>query len=442
VKRTLLNQLNRWKNTPKRKPLILRGARQVGKTYLLKEFGKKSFKETHYLNFEKDESLKAIFEKDLNPIRILNELQFKMGVQINLESDLVIFDEIQQCPKALTSLKYFNEEMPDIVITAAGSLLGVAMNLESFPVGKVTFLDLNPLSFEEYLMAIANQPILDLYRNQSLNNSIPVSGHESLWNYWKNYMIVGGLPEAVKSFRDKQDNMFIAFNSVRKLQEELIEMYVADIAKHSGKMNALHIERVWKNVPLQLAKSMDGSGSKFTFKDVIPGIRGYERLASPIEWLEKADLLIRTRIIKNVKIPLKAFTKENLFKQYFFDVGLLGALSQLDPKQILDYDYGTYKGYMAENFVAQEFKRLVKSPCCCWQGRTSEVEFLLETSGGIIPIEVKSGHIIQSKSLKVFEEKYSPVKSVVLSGKNISNTKSRYYIPVYFASRIISSFLE
>ncbi len=439
MERALINQLNRWKDTLKRKPLILRGARQVGKTYLLKYFGQKSFKETYYFNFEKDESLQTIFEKNLNPVRILDELQFKKGVQFNLESDLVIFDEIQQCPKALTSLKYFNEEIPDLAIAAAGSFLGVVMNPESFPVGKVTFLDLNPLSFAEYLEANANKPILDLYHNHLLKKTVPLSAHESLWNYWKDYLIIGGLPEAVKTFRDNQDNRFSAFKMVRELQTGMIDMYVADIAKHSGKVNAMHIERVWKNVPTQLAKSLNDSSSKFIFKDVIPGIRGYERLVSPIDWLEKANLLIRTKIINKVQIPLMVFTKENIFKQYFFDVGLLGAMTGLDPKQILDYEYGTYKGYMAENFAAQELKTMGITPCYCWQGRTSEIEFLLETGNGIVPFEVKSGQVTQSKSLKVYEEKYLPLKSVILSGKNISIKKTRNYIPIYFASRIIDN---
>lgn len=436
MKRTLLTELIRWKNASNRKPLILRGARQVGKTYLLKLFGEKLFSNTFYVNFEKEESLKNIFEKDLDPVRILTELQFRVGRPIDTKNDLVIFDEIQQCPKALTSLKYFNEDMSDLALASAGSLLSVAMNQESFPVGKVIFYDLNPMSFEEFLTAMDNKPLLDLYLNHILSEPLPVMGFELLWNLWKEYMIVGGLPEAVKTFRDSKDNKFNTFQRVRELQEQLIEMYMADIAKHSGKVNAMHIERVWKSVPHQLAKTVDGSGSKFVFKDVIPGVRGYERLVSPINWLEKANLLIRTKIIKKVESPLTAFTKENYFKQYFFDVGLLGALSRLNPKYILDYDYGTYKGYMAENFVAQELKAMGKSPCYCWQGRTSEVEFLLETENGITPIEVKSGRVTQSKSLKVYEEKYAPEHSFILSGKNILIKRNRNYLPIYFAGKL------
>ncbi|MBC8312131.1 MAG: ATP-binding protein [Candidatus Marinimicrobia bacterium] len=442
MKRALLSDLNHWKNTKNRKPLILRGARQVGKTYLLKAFGKESFSKTYYFNFEKDDVLKTIFEKDLNPIRILSELEIYTGNQINIKTDLLIFDEIQECPKALTSLKYFYEEITELAIMSAGSLLGVVMNSQPFPVGKITFLDLDPLTFHEFLWAIAPKPIVELFNTQSLTQNISDIGHESLWNHWKDYMIVGGLPESVTIFRDNQKNKFNAYQKVREFQNEIIDAYSADIAKHSGKVNAMHIDRVWKNVPTQLSNSIDGSSTKFKFKDVIPGVRGYERLVSPIDWLENANLLIRAKIISTNRVPLNAFSKDNIFKQYFFDVGLLGAISRLNPKEILDYEYGLYKGYMAENFVAQELKAKGESPCYCWVGKTSEVEFLLQTGDGVIPIEVKSGTVTQSKSLKVYEEKYRPSQSFVLSGKNISVNKKRRYIPIYFSGKIITEILN
>lgn len=436
MKRLIIIDLIHWKNSANRKPLILRGARQVGKTYILKEFGKIEFSNTHYFNFEKDESLNNIFENDLNPIRIIDELQFRLNVKIDIKQDLIIFDEIQQCPRALTSLKYFNEELPEIAVCAAGSLIGVILNIESFPVGKVKFLNLYPLSFQEYLWAVVNEQLSKFYDDYSAPQEISEYTHKILWENWKEYLIIGGLPEVVKLFNENKDNRFDAFQLVRNLQQELIEMYIADIAKHSGKTNALHIERIWKNIPEQLAKTVDGSAPKFKFRGIIPGIKGYERLVSPINWLEKAGLIIRTKIIKHVENPLMAFSKDNFFKQYFFDIGILGAMSQLNPKTILDYEFGTYKGYLAENFAAQEISAKGIEPIYCWQGRTAEVEFILETANGILPIEVKSGVVTQSKSLKVFEDKYKPQQSIVLSGKNLSIKGKRKLYPIYLVGKL------
>ena len=217
---------------------------------------------------------------------------------------------------------------------------------------------------------------------------------------------------------------------------------MADIAKHSGKINALHIERLWRNITHQLARSQDGSAPKFRFKDAVPGIRGYERLASPMSWLEKACLVLRTSIVERAEIPLSGFTKENRFKQYFFDVGLLGAFSGIDPARFLEYDLKNYKGYIAENFVAQELRSSGISVLYCWVGRTAEVEFLLESAEGIIPIEVKAGSITQLKSLKVYEERYRPKKSIVLSARNIESHGLRLHVPIYLAGLVREYFIR
>jgi hypothetical protein len=211
---------------------------------------------------------------------------------------------------------------------------------------------------------------------------------------------------------------------------------MADIAKHSGRINALHIERLWCNVTHQLAHSQDGSAPKFRFKDAVPGIRGYARLSSPMSWLEKARLIIRTSIVERAETPLSGFTQENRFKQYFFDIGLLGAFSGIDPGRYLLYDFQMYKGYIAENFVAQELCSSGISALYCWSGRTAEVEFLLESASGIIPVEVKAGSNTQSKSLRVYEERYKPRKSIVLSSRNIQSRGSRLHVPLYFAGRL------
>jgi len=295
MKRNVTKSLHDWKSSANRKPLILKGARQVGKTYILKAFGNEAFARCHYVNFEMDERLGKIFEQDLKPQRILDELQFYLDRSIDSHQDLVIFDEIQRCPRALTSLKYFSEEMPDLALCAAGSLLGVTLHTDtaSFPVGKVQFLEMYPLSFDEFLDGIDKERLAELIRIHDLNQPVPAMAHEQLWDCWKRYLVVGGLPEAVNLYRERQENAYEAMQAVRKAQHDLMDAYLADIAKHSGKMNALHIERLWRNVPAQLAQAQNGSAGKFKLREGIPGIRGYERLAAPLGWLEAADLLIR-----------------------------------------------------------------------------------------------------------------------------------------------------
>lgn len=441
MRRRITKALSLWKNEKPRKPLILRGARQVGKTYTLQEFGKADFPHHHYINFERDERLSALFEKDLAPARILGELQFYLNTAIDQTHDLVIFDEIQQCPRALTALKYFCEQMPELAVCAAGSLLGVDLTGVSFPVGKVTFLDLAPMSFTEFLTGIEQTRLAELLETHEVLTPFPKIAHEQLWEMWKHYLIVGGLPEAVKTYRDKQTNAYEAMQAVRTVQRDLLETYMADIAKHSGKTNALHIQRLWRNVTQQLARAQDGSAPKFRFKDAVPGIRSYEQLASALDWLEKARLVLRTAIIERAEMPLAGFASENRFKLYFFDVGLLGAISDIKPAQMLQYDYGSYKGYVAENYVAQELRAAGVGALYCWEGRTSEIEFLLETTGGVIPIEVKSGLVTQLKSLKVFETRYQPRHSLVLSAKNVERRGSRLYLPLYVAGSLAKQFI-
>lgn len=436
MKRTINKSLDDWKRSASRKPLILRGARQVGKTYTLMEFGGASFPRYHYVNFEKDERLGRLFEQDLNPERILNELQFYLDQPIDRRRDLLIFDEIQRCPRALTSLKYFSEEMPEMALCAAGSLLGVALQPDSFPVGKVQFLDMHPLTFAEFLDGVGKARLVELIREQDLSRPFPEMAHEQLWGLWKHYLVVGGLPEAVNIYREKQDNLYEAVQRVRQVQRDLMDAYPADMAKHSGKGNALHIEKLWRSVPAQLARTQNGSAGKFKLREGIPGIRGYERLSAPLDWLECANLLIRTSIIDAVGVPLSGYVKENRFKLYFFDVGLLGAASGIAPATFLNYDFGSYQGYVAENFVAQELRAAGDKTLFCWQGRTSEVEFLLEREGEVVPVEVKSGWVTQSKSLKVYTERYRPPRAYVLSANNVSRGNINHYLPIYAAFRL------
>ena len=433
MNRTLTLELMRWKDLKPRKPLVLRGARQVGKTYILKIFGKAAFPRCHYFNFEEDERLVKVFEKNLRPERILTELQFHRDCSIDKGSDLIILDEIQRCPRALTSLKYFAEEMPELALCAAGSLLGVCLGSESFPVGKVTLLDLMPLTFEEFLAGTGSSRLAELLSATDLSVPLPETAHDQLWQMWKRYLVVGGLPEVVNAYAARQDNLYEAMQAARKTQRDLLETYVADIAKHSGKTSALHIERLWRNVPEQLALAQDGSAPKFKFRGSLPGIRGYERIAGPLDWLENAKLVARVSIVNSIGTPLSSRRAENRFKLYLFDTGLLGAINGILPATILEYGFGTYQGYVAENFAAQELLASGIVSLYAWHGKSSEVEFVIESAGGVVPLEVKSGRVTQSKSLGVFEQKFHPARSYVLSARNIARSNTRNYVPVYAA---------
>lgn len=436
MKRTIYNQLVTWKNSSGRKPLLLKGARQVGKTYLLEEFGKKEFQNTFYLNFEKEKPLAKIFAQDLNPARIVSEISLHFKKTVNLDKDLLIFDEIQACAEALTSLKYFCEDLPEAYVACAGSLLGVYLCPVSFPVGKVDKLYLYPMSFGEFLLASGDKEQAMLLDNLTLNSALSDYLHDYFWEKLKLYYIVGGLPEIVSLYIKHRDDPFIAYEKVRQKQRELIEDYNADIAKHSGKVNAMHIRRIWQAVPEQLASTQDGSAKKFKFREAVPGIDRYSKLVDAIDWLENAGLIIKIHIVSDSQIPLMSHKKENSFKLVLFDIGILGAMCNLDPTTLLAQDYGTYKGYFAENYVAQAFTYKDSQELFCWEGRTSEVEFVKQIQGNLIPIEVKSGWVTQSKSLKVYQEKYHPLYRVMLSAKNmrIDVEHKIHHYPLYLAS--------
>ncbi|MFA5182695.1 MAG: DUF4143 domain-containing protein [Syntrophales bacterium] len=292
------------------------------------------------------------------------------------------------------------------------------------------------MSFYEFLAGVEKELLAELIREHDLSRPLPDTAHEQIWELWKRYLVVGGLPEVVNRYRERQENLYEAVQIVRKTQRDLLDAYVADIARHSGKANALHIERLWRNVPEQLGQAGSGSTAKFKLRDVVPGIRGYERLSSPLDWLEGTDLIIRIPIVDAAGIPLSSFGKENRFKLYFFDVGLLGAISGIAPSVFLNYGFSSYQGYIAENFVAQELRAGGIRTLYCWQGRTAEVEFLLERGGEIIPLEVKSGRVTQSKSLNVYADRYQPSLAYVLSANNITRRNIRHYLPLYLAGRL------
>jgi len=438
MKRQLTKQLNQWRCQSERKPLLLSGVRQCGKTYLLKSFGEKHFKNVHYINFEEDPNASILFDGSLKPELLLKSIAFYLHEPIDSKQDLIIFDEVQSCPNALTSLKYFCEKLPEQAICASGSLLGVHLAPVSFPVGKVDMLTLHPMTFIEFIEAIDDQQSLDFLTTIKPNTEIPEVIHKHLLERLKWYFVVGGMPEAVSTFCKLKDDIYVAMTSVRKKQLELMKAYYADIAKHAGKANAMHIDRIWHSVPIQLAKNHDGSSKRFQFKGVIPGIDRYSRMANAMHWLEKASLIIKVPIIDHAEIPLKAYTKEAFFKLYMFDIGMLGAMIGLSPETLLQPDNRKYQGYFVENFVAQAFTASDIEELYCWQKHKKEVGFIRDIRGDIIPIEVKAGKNTRSKSLQIFTEKYHPPYRCIISAKTLrigTGRNALHHYPLYLATQ-------
>ncbi len=439
MRRLIVNQLLAWKASPSRRPLILEGARQVGKTYIVQEFGRDHYRKLHYFNFESELKFHDIFAADLNPKQIIDSFKIDFDLDIDINQDLLFFDEVQACPRVLTSLKYFAEEMPQLHLIAAGSLLGVKLGLEAYPVGKVDQLEMYPMTFAEFLLALGKDEYFELVQSFSGLEKISLVSHSKLFDLWKHYLVVGGLPAVVKTYVSFKDDLPRALQEVRAEQQKLINAYNSDIAKHSGKVNSMQIEGVLSSAALQLGSTQDTGAKKFSLKDVIPKVSSFSRMENALHWLIKAGLIIRVPLLKTVALPLKAYAEENKFKLFIFDVGILGALADLRPATILSYDFGTYKGFFAENFVAQEFimqdGRLDR--LFCWQGRESEIEFLRDENGFITPYEVKSGNNLRSKSMSVFVAKYQPKIKVKISAKefNYSPESGTMNLPIYLTAR-------
>lgn len=436
MRREILKKLEIWANRSDRRPLILKGARQVGKTFIVTEFGKTHFEKCHVFNFEENKEIRAIFEKNLDPKRIIEELSYAKQTPITIQKDLVFFDEIQECPKALTSLKYFCENMPELSLISAGSLLGIKLSEESFPVGKVEFLHLYPMNFREFLLANDSPMLVDAYDQAFLEKPIPDMAHQQLWRELLNYYVTGGMPQAVATYMAKKSDKVTAFTEVRTVQKVLVDSYSKDFAKHSGKTNSIHIVSVFENIPMQLSAQVDASTKRYHFNHVIPGKRSFAQLQGPIDWLENAGLVIKVHVCNRAEIPLKAFCKNNLFKLFIFDIGLLGAMLNLPIKSILEQDFGITKGYLAESFVAQEFLASGNDELYSWTERNSEIEFLAVMAGAIVPVEVKAGHRTQAKSLHQFMIKYSPQTAIKLSASPFSKSGRIINLPLYLAGKV------
>ncbi|MCD4848186.1 MAG: AAA family ATPase [Candidatus Aegiribacteria sp.] len=438
MRRKTEQALLQWRENSNRKPLLLRGVRQSGKTYLLKKLFAPFFPASHYFDLKMNRAAHAVFSSgDLNPKSLLSELEFVSGKTIDINSELLILDEIQACPKALTALKYFCELMPGVFIAAAGSLIGVHLSQESFPVGKIDMVNVDPLDFREFLSAIGEDRANDLLQEAHPLKPFSDLVHNRIWQLYGKYLAVGGMPETVKVYTDNiPRGEWTAYNAVRAVQEHLVEGWISDIAKHSGKANSLHIEQVWKSLPSQLGREFDGNAKRFRFKGVIPGRKSYRDIAGPIAWLEKARMVNRVPVVNRGESPVSVWEKQSLFKLFVHDTAILRYMAGIPLNESRVFNPGFYKGWVAENAVAQElvangFKRLH-----CWTERNSEIEFLLDGTSGPIPVEVKSGRNTRSRSLSVFREKYDPEISVKLGAWNFSASKKVLLLPLYAAFKL------
>ena len=444
MKRTITNDLIKWKSSSGRKPLVLKGARQVGKTYILEEFGQEHFKKYHYIDLRENKKIGNIFKDTYNPREIIRQLEFVLRIQININSDLLIFDEIQDCKGAITSLKYFQKDMSSLALIAAGSHLGMTKNEESFPVGKVNFLYMFPMNFEEFLLA-SDELSYKQYKNFSIENPFILPGviHNRLLELMRYYFITGGLPEVVGKFVSLfMENEKEALNAVRERQKELVEGYKADFSKYSGTVNANHIHNVFESIPAQLSKAFDEEVSKYIFKGVIPNQKGYERIAGPLGWLVKGRLCIKSLISSKAEHPLKSYCQENKFKAYLFDMGILNCMLNTPFQAILAESLGSYKGFLAENFVAQELYSYLNTDLIAWSEGRSEIEFLISKNEHIIPLEVKSSNRSRkSKSLDSFVSKYNPERAYKLSSQNFGKQEKRGIItlPIYFCAKLVKN---
>ena len=438
MKRLILEKLIKWKNKSYRKPLVLQGARQVGKTWILKEFGRTNFNNVFHLDFDKEQDdYLQVFQGDLSPKTLLKNISLVTGKQINPDKDLLIFDEIQSIPRAITSLKYFCEDMPNMAVCAAGSLLGISFSEESYPVGKVEHLTLNPMNFEEFLSNYNNKVLHEEFSSRFNDKSVSTILHKKLLEALKEFYVTGGMPEVLNYFLKHKNDNINAFEEVRKIQKELIVSYMRDIYKHSGKTNALHIESVFNSIPMQLAKNIDQSVKRYKFKGVISGQRGFGSLQRPIDWLLKAGLINKVHICNRAELPFKSFCKENIFKLYLFDIGILGAMLELPPTTILLGDYAITKGFFVENFAISEIKSISNDELYSWNERNSEIEILAETNSNIIPIEIKSGTRTKAKSLQQFLLKYNPQRAYIASEKLFSPQKAtKQNIPLYYIAKL------
>jgi predicted AAA+ superfamily ATPase len=424
IEREILSKLEAWQNKENRKPLILQGARQIGKTYVMETFGERCFAHTAYFNFDKVEELKDVFEATKEPKRILGQLALFTKAPIQPQSTLIIFDEVQECNKALNSLKYFCEDAPEYAIVAAGSLLGVALSKgDSFPVGKVDFLQMYPVTFKEFL-ASESLELFDFVENITAIDEIPSIIFNRLTESYRKYQLSGGMPEAVSNLLDNQ-----GFEIVEESLQTILNAYTLDFAKHAESKDIPKITAIWNSIPSQLSKE----NRKFLYKLVKTGARARE-YEDALLWLQHAGLVYR--IFANTKpfLPLSAYDDLSAFKIYLSDIGLLRRLAKLPPDVILSGNnlFMEFKGALAENFVLQSLVTQFEVTPRYWTSEgKAEVDFLIQHNVDILPVEVKSAYAISGKSLFVYNTQYSPKFRIRYSLNNLKLDDNLINIPVF-----------
>lgn len=432
--REIINDLRKWMNRSGRKPLLLTGVRQCGKTYIVEKFAREYFGNYVCVNFEESGALSAIFDYDYDVTRIITELERLYKLKITPGETLVFFDEIQECPRAITALKYFCENMRELHLVCAGSLLGVALKNESisFPVGKVNRLQLFPMSFKEFVIANGRPELIEALEKWPVDRPIPELYSVPMKQLLKEYYIVGGMPEAVKIWVETHD-----VDEVQEVQNEILRDYADDFSKHAPAAEVPKIRWIWDSVPVQLAKE----NNKFVFSHVKQGKRSAE-LENALEWLSEAGLIIKTELVEKPEIPLSGSADKTYFKVYMSDVGLLRVSSGVDAKTIMEDSaaYIRYKGAFAENYVLNELRAVGRSPFFWRSNNTAEIDFIFEEKSGIVPVEVKSADNTQAKSFREFCRRYEPKIGVKLSQKNIAENLCEktvtYSLPLYMCWNI------
>ena len=427
--RTAIEKLYKWKAGRHRKPLIIEGARQVGKTWLMKEFGTQAYEDTIYVNFDSNSRMVELFASDLNTDRLILGLELYAGRKIDPDKTLLIFDEVQEVPRALSSLKYFYEDAPQYHIICAGSLLGIALHEgTSFPVGKVDFLNLYPLSFKEFLMAVFGERFAQLLDKQDYQ--MITSFKQTYIDALKQYYFIGGMPEAVQRFADEKD-----FNEVRKIQKRILAAYEQDFSKHAPPEIVPKIRMVWNSIPSQLARE----NKKFLYGLVREGGRAKE-YETAIMWLCDCGLVHRVIRVNAGRIPLKAYEDHKAFKLFIVDVGLLGCMTGLHQRILLDGNalFTEFKGALAEQYVCQQFKTIEDLGVYYYTNDrgSCEVDFVVDTGEQIIPVEVKAEVNLKAKSLKTYGERYVPETCVRASMADYKNEGWLKNLPLYAVEEI------
>lgn len=431
--RNIMEELIKWKQNKERKPLILRGARQVGKTYIIKQFGKENYDGVAYFNFDHDIALQNMFENTKDPKSILEQLAFVYGKEIVPEKTLIVFDEIQECPNALNALKYFKEEANEYHIISAGSLLGIRLSHTSFPVGKVEFLNMYPMTFTEFLKADGQSNLVDYMNSIQDINNIPDIFFNKLEEKLKSYFIIGGMPEVIQSWITYKD-----MERVNKIQEDILQSYESDFSKHTTSIEANRISIIWNSIPSQIARE----NKKFLYQAAQNGARARE-YEDAVNWLKDANVVNKIYNVTKPNMPLIAYNDLSSFKLYLNDVGLLRKKTNLSSRVIIEGDrlFQEFKGALTENYVLQTLMANGLEPYYHTFDNRYEIDFIMQYQNEIIPIEVKAGKSLNNTSLKVYNETHKPDIRIRFSMNNLNKDDNLINIPLFMAE-YVKKFIE